>query len=242
MFCYYCWYYVTVTTSFTATNSNFRLSFNAVPDTGENVDVIALNSSISQTLPAISVAKQMKFLLDSKDPVTITARVTTGYLNMFVGLYPDQSANYQYFAAGSSTLTINIKQTDDWFKLGAWYYITIQAGQGRTVLTLSVNQRKTVGQLYSGVTYKDQFWNPLERVKFYYFLAPTFKTPKYSATINIQSLSPGFYPTVLLYKNVLTAASTDTTKLQYPNIQLYNYSFGDNFFQIANYKNVSSRL
>ena len=89
MFCYYCWYYVTVTTNFTTTNSNYRLSFNAVPDTGENVDVIALNTSVSQTLPAISVAKQMKFLLDSKDPITITAKVTTGYLNMFVGLYPD---------------------------------------------------------------------------------------------------------------------------------------------------------
>ena len=108
------------------------------------------------------------------------------------------------------------------------------------MLTLSINQRKTVSQLYSGITYKDEYWNPLERIKFYYFLAPTFKTPQYKATINIQALSPGFYPTVLLYKNVLTAPSSDATKLKYPNIQLYNYSFGDNFFQVANYKNVSS--
>jgi hypothetical protein len=58
--------------------------------------------------------------------------------------------------------------------------------------------------------------------------------------INIQALSPGFYPTILLYKNVLTAAPADATKLQYPNMKLYNLSFGDNFFSIANYKNVSN--
>ena len=107
------------------------------------------------------------------------------------------------------------------------------------MLTLSVNQRKTTTQLFSGVTLKDKYYNALERVKFYYFLAPTYKTPQFRATINVQSLTPGFYPTVLVYKNVYTAAK-DPTLLQYPNPQLFNYSFGDNFFQIANYNNVSS--
>lgn len=73
-----------------------------------------------------------------------------------------------------------------------------------------------------------------ERIKLYYFIPPTSRTNQFTATLNIQALSEDFYPMVLFYKNVLTSAPTDFTKLTYPNVKSFNYSFGDNFFSIAN--------
>jgi hypothetical protein len=78
-----------------------------------------------------------------------------------------------------------------------------------------------------------------ERIKLYYFQAPNSRVNLFRAAINIQALTPGFYPIVLLNRLSLTSTPTDFTKLTYPNMKTFNISFGDNFFSIANQKNVS---
>jgi hypothetical protein len=78
-----------------------------------------------------------------------------------------------------------------------------------------------------------------EQVKLYYFQTPSWRG-NYRAVINILSLSEDFYPTVLLMKNTRTAAVTDPDRqLMFPNVRDFNLSFGDNFFAIANQRNVS---
>jgi hypothetical protein len=48
---------------------------------------------------------------------------------------------------------------------------------------------------------------------------------------------------VLLMKNTRTAAVTDPDRqLLYPNVRDFNLSFGDNFFAIANQRNVSPSI
>jgi len=44
LFCYYCWYFITITTNMTGTTS-YRISVNEVPDVGEEVIVISLNTT-----------------------------------------------------------------------------------------------------------------------------------------------------------------------------------------------------
>ncbi len=51
LFCYFCWYYITVTTNATG-NSVYRIAVNEIPDVGEEVPLIALNTSQTFTLPA----------------------------------------------------------------------------------------------------------------------------------------------------------------------------------------------
>ena len=67
---------------------------------------------------------------------------------------------------------------------------------------------------------------------------PTSRVNFFRAVINIQALTPGFYPIVLLNRVSLPSPPTDFTRLSYPNIRIFNISFGDNFFSIANSRNV----
>lgn len=100
------------------------------------------------TLPATGAVAQRKFILDATDSFTVTARVTTGLLVMYVGLYPNNAVTrFQWKAEGTGTVSIAIKQTDPNFRAGAFYYITVQAGSGRTSFILSVNQRRQIRNL-----------------------------------------------------------------------------------------------
>lgn len=66
---------------------------------------MTLNTSVALTLPATGTVSQRKFILDCKDPFTIRASVTAGYLIMFVGLYPEAPrTKYQFYAEGSSNV------------------------------------------------------------------------------------------------------------------------------------------
>ena len=67
----------------------------------------------------------------------IKAYVNTGFLIMYVGLYPDNAVSkYQWMVQGSGAVSISVKQTDLNFHLGAYYYITCQASSGRTAFSL----------------------------------------------------------------------------------------------------------
>jgi len=121
-------------------NSQYRIAVNEVPDVGEEVLTVALNTSYPFTLPATGTVSQRKFILDSKDHFEITATVTTGYLIMYVGLYPNSPLNrFQWKAEGSTNLKVYVKQTDQNFHVGSFYYITMQSGSGRTTFNLQMN-------------------------------------------------------------------------------------------------------
>jgi hypothetical protein len=92
LFCYFCWYFFTVTTNATG-NTVYRIAVNEVPDVGEEVMTIPLNTSQSFTLPATGTVTQRKFIVLTKDPFEIQATVTMGYLVMYVGLYPNSPLN-----------------------------------------------------------------------------------------------------------------------------------------------------
>jgi hypothetical protein len=51
LFCYYCWYFVTIDSNSTGINS-YLLTVNNVPDIGEEVPVLATNTNNSLVLPA----------------------------------------------------------------------------------------------------------------------------------------------------------------------------------------------
>jgi hypothetical protein len=62
-----------------------------MPDVGEEVPIIPVNTNQSLTLPATGAVAQRKFILDSMSSFSISAYVNTGYLVMYVGLYPDNA-------------------------------------------------------------------------------------------------------------------------------------------------------
>lgn len=95
-------------------------------------------------------------------------------------------------------------------------------------------------QLESGVSYKDMYYTSEERVKLYYYQVPRART-NLRTTVQIQALTEGFYPTVLVSKNVHTNTIDDpSTKLTYPNFGSANFTFGDNFTDVAQANTVST--
>lgn len=72
LFCYYCMYFITVTTNVTGT-SVYRLTVSNIPDVGEEVPVLAPNTNYTVTLPATGTVQQRKFIMDCKDPFKVQA-------------------------------------------------------------------------------------------------------------------------------------------------------------------------
>ena len=135
-------YYIVVTTNLTNTTSTYRLSVNYVADNGEEVAVISPNTNYSIILASTGTAAQRKFVLDTKDIFSVIGVISTGQLAIYVGLYPDNpTTTYSWYATGTTTspAKISVKQTDQNFHLGAYYYVTVYAVNARTVLNLSVN-------------------------------------------------------------------------------------------------------
>lgn len=89
MFCYYCWYYVMVRTTWTNLTTNYRLSITTTPDGGEEVVAISNNNvPVSLSLPSTATSMQRKFILDNKEPFKLTAQVRTGNVFMYVSPVP----------------------------------------------------------------------------------------------------------------------------------------------------------
>jgi hypothetical protein len=143
-------YYIMITTNLTNATTQYRISVNYVPDVGEEVAILNTNQNYTVTLPATGTVTQRKFILDSKDNFFINAIVTTGLANIYVGLYPNNAQSKFSWSASASagkTAKIAVKQTDSSFYIGAFYYITLQAANGRTSVNLYIQQRKNVIQL-----------------------------------------------------------------------------------------------
>jgi hypothetical protein len=79
-------YYFMVTTNSTSSSATYRISVNSLPDVGEEVVVLSLNTNYTITLPSTGTVTQRKFILDVKDPFSVIGVVTTGYANMYIGM------------------------------------------------------------------------------------------------------------------------------------------------------------
>lgn len=82
---------------------------------------------------------------------------------------------------------------------------------------------------------KFQFRTKQEEVKFHVFRAPPpLSNPGYhTVTLEIDPLTPNFYPQVFLNKIELSSIQTRLADLSYPNLVKHDLAFGENpFFQL----------
>jgi hypothetical protein len=163
--------------------------------------------------------------------------LATGYAIVYVGLYPDAPlTKYAWKSEGGiGTINMRVRTTDPNFHIGTYYYVTMQATQGRATISLTVTQNKEIIQLENSFTKKEQFWTNEERVKLYFFKVPI---NYFGVKVNIDALTEDFYPSVYLWKNNMTSRPIDFRTLQYPTIKNYTLALGDNFSTLANKKNV----
>ncbi len=84
MFCYYCFYYVTITsTNVTAVpRSSYRISISNIADGGEEVPYINVGQSLNIILPSTGATIQRRFILDSKEPFSLVGDINSGSVNM----------------------------------------------------------------------------------------------------------------------------------------------------------------
>ena len=84
MFCYYCFYYVTITStnSTAAPRSNYRISVSNIADGGEEVPYLNVGSALSIVLPSTGATIQRRFILDSKEPFSLVGDINSGSINM----------------------------------------------------------------------------------------------------------------------------------------------------------------
>jgi hypothetical protein len=84
MFCYYCFYFVTITStnSSAVPRSNYRISISNIADGGEEVPFLNVGQSLSIVLPSTGTTIQRRFILDSKEPFSIIGDINSGSVNM----------------------------------------------------------------------------------------------------------------------------------------------------------------
>ena len=133
----------------TNVNSSYRIFLTTISDAGDYISQINVNEPNSLELPATGSVAQRKFLLDTKNPFSIQVTLATGYAIVYVGLYPDQPLTMYAWSAqgGIGTITMRVRTTDPNFHLGTYYYVTMQATQGRASISLQVTQNKEISQL-----------------------------------------------------------------------------------------------
>src|SRR5205085_10448795 len=78
-------------------------------------------------------------------------------------------------------------------------------------------------------------WTMEERVKLYFFKVPI---NFFNVKVNNDALTEDFYPSVYLWKNIMTSKPADFRTLQYPTLRNYTLALGDNFSALANKKQV----
>jgi len=178
---------------------------------------------------------QVKFIVDNKQPLNITATVNVGAVVMYVTLSPGMSglAKWQTSCSAGKTCSINVLTTDPNLYIGAYYYIILQSASGSLNMALSLNQVRKADLIQTGFVYKGSFKTQEEQVMFYYFRPPKVGS-FFRATLRLTALTPHFYPTVLVQKNAPNSAPRQPSQsLHFPNYGNYSYMFGDNFTSVV---------
>jgi hypothetical protein len=79
---------VMIRTQWANQTSSYRVSMTPTPDGGEEVPMILNGQGVTVSLPSTGTTVQRRFLVDSKEPVTVSATVRTGSVIMYVSLVP----------------------------------------------------------------------------------------------------------------------------------------------------------
>jgi hypothetical protein len=119
------------------------------PDGGEEVAMILNNVPVILSLPSTGTTIQKRFLLDNKEPLTLSATVRTGSVIMYVSLVPatTQKALWKVETQAGKTGKISVKTSDANFHFGALYYIILTSTSGRVDMTLGLSQARQVTEL-----------------------------------------------------------------------------------------------
>lgn len=127
LFCYNCWYFIYVNAS--VGGSNYDIIMQSQPDAGDSLQILSNNVALPLTLAATGSTVTVKFILDSKDSFNVQCLLATGYVNIYIGLYPDAPLTTPAWtgAGGIGTITVNVNTYDQNFYLGVYYYVTVQA-------------------------------------------------------------------------------------------------------------------
>jgi hypothetical protein len=142
LFCYYCWYYLTVRTNITNDQTIYRVAVIPSPDGGEDTPAINVGGWSQVGLPSSGMSVQRKFILDSKEPFNLTMKVNTGQVNMYVTLSPgaSQKSIWTKNCTAGKTCTLKVRTTDQNFHVGAFYYVILQSAMGKLDMILYLNQ------------------------------------------------------------------------------------------------------
>mmetsp|Transcript_33950 Transcript_33950/g.25033 ORF Transcript_33950/g.25033 Transcript_33950/m.25033 type:complete len:135 (+) Transcript_33950:953-1357(+) len=134
MFCYYCYYYIKVVSNYTLGNSEYLLTMQRFADSGTSIKVLPLNTQTTGSMTSTGQIVQSKFIFNSKAPFKVILSVLQGEVNASISLYPDAPISGAIWNATTKvgTKTIEVKQTNLNFHIGAWYYLTITAINGKT--------------------------------------------------------------------------------------------------------------
>ena len=124
---------MTVMTNLSNAVTGYSVSVSYTPDGGESVPLITLGNPVSVSLPSTGSTLQQRFILDNKEPFTLSASINNGLLNMYVALDPGQSSKAIWTASGnsSSPIALSVLMTDQNFHLGSYYYVILQSAGSR---------------------------------------------------------------------------------------------------------------
>lgn len=252
--CYSCWYFIRIDINNTATT---RYEFNIadkVDSSGQYFDMTV--NQVSQLTVRGNFWQRTKFVLDSMDNWVLRTVVATGDLEVYIGLNPDTVDKGGHIWFGSTAtgrdVRIPVKTTDKDFHLATIYYVyLVSTSQENSQIKLSLIQERTVDYIGNNFDYtysvkhpiflewtmkqKYQFRTNKEEVKFHVFRVPPPSTnPGYhNVVIQIDPLTPNFYPKVFLNKIELSSLTNRIETLKYPNLVNHDIAFGENpFYQL----------
>lgn len=108
MFCYYCWYVVGIMSNSTGA-STYRVYISENGDAGSDITAISIGNPASITLPGIGTVDQRKFLVNSKDAISVEFTISTGSIIAYIGLYPESPLTKSAWKVEGSTGTVKLR-------------------------------------------------------------------------------------------------------------------------------------
>ena len=98
-----------------------------LPDGGEEVPYVQPGQTLSISMPSTGSTLQRRFLLDQKEPFTVSADVANGRVLMYIGLAPGQTGKWLWKADApkGQVTSISVKTSDSNYHTGAIYYVIL---------------------------------------------------------------------------------------------------------------------
>lgn len=156
MFCYNCWYYLTVVTD-DPREIQYRVFIQRITSEDQDYDWLELGATRQFQIPIPNTYHFSKFIMDSTDPFEVEVKVSSGTALVKISNNPLSLDSNPIWTLEQQTGTgfIKVQMNDPDFHMGTTYYVSVQnIATFNTFVSLRVTQHRVVNKIANFVPKK----------------------------------------------------------------------------------------